>query len=95
MTFVDDALEALEGKRDGRILWEPSRRRPVLPGPAPPRRSAMRRPAPTRARYVRVLDSLCIILFNCEVIILRFTFCFLKDRVVWLIEFISVWNAMG
>ena len=56
-TVVYDALEALGGKRDGCRLGEPTRRRPVLPGPAPPRRPAVRCPAPTRLWYVRVLDS--------------------------------------
>ena len=37
-------LDALEGKRDGRFLGEPTRRRPVLPRPAPPSRPAVRRP---------------------------------------------------
>ena len=47
----------LEGTRDGCLLGEPTRRRPVLPGPTPPRRPAACRPAPTRPWYVRVLDS--------------------------------------
>ena len=53
MTGVFDVLE---GTRDGCFLGEPIRRRPVLPGLAP-RRPAVRRPDPTRPRYVRVLDS--------------------------------------
>ena len=56
-TVVFDALEALEGKGDGCLLGEPARRRPVLPGPAPPCRPAVRCPAPTSPWYVRVLDS--------------------------------------
>ena len=47
----------LENTRDGSILGEPNRRRPVLPVPAPPRRLAVRRAAPTRPWYVRVFDS--------------------------------------
>ena len=40
------------------VSWgEPTRRRPVLPRPSPPRRPAMRHPDPTRPWYVRVLDS--------------------------------------
>ena len=39
-------LDRLEGKRDGCLLGEPTRRRPVLPVPAPPRRGAVRRPVP-------------------------------------------------
>ena len=50
-------LDALEVKRDGRLLGEPTRRRPVLLRPALPRHPAVRRPAPTRSWYVRVLDS--------------------------------------
>ena len=55
-------LDALEGKRDGRFLGEPTRRRPVLLRPALPRRPAVRPPAvcppaPTRPWYVWVLDS--------------------------------------
>ena len=34
------------GKRDGCLLGEPTRRRPVLPGPAPPPRRAPPRPDP-------------------------------------------------
>ena len=55
--FPFDALEALRGKRDGCFLGEPTRRRPVLPGPAPPRRPATRRPAPTRPWFVRVFPG--------------------------------------
>ena len=53
-------FDALGGKRDGCIgciLGEPTRRRPVLLVAALPRRPAVRRPAPTRPLYVRVLDS--------------------------------------
>ena len=50
-------FDALEGTRDGCFLGEPIRRRPVLPGPAPPRCPAMRRPDPTGPWYLRVLDS--------------------------------------
>ena len=40
-------------KQVGRLSsGEPTRRRPVLPGPAPPRRSAVCRLAPTRPWYV-------------------------------------------
>ena len=45
------------GKRDGCVLGGPTRRRPVLPGRAPPRRPALRRPESFRQWYVRVLDS--------------------------------------
>ena len=54
MTVV---LDALGGKQDGCVLGEPTRRRPVLPSPAPPRRPALRRPGPFRPWYFRVLDS--------------------------------------
>ena len=57
MTVVFDALETLEGKRDGCLLGEPTCRRPVLPGPALPRGLAVRRRTPTRLWYVQVLDS--------------------------------------
>ena len=50
-------FNALEGTRDGCLLGEPFRRRPDLPGPARPRRPAVRSPDPTRPWYVRVLDS--------------------------------------
>ena len=50
-------FDGLQGKREGCLLVEPTRWRPVLPVPAPPRRPAVRRPAPTRPRYVRVSDS--------------------------------------
>ena len=46
-----------EAKRDGCVLGKPTRRRPVLPGPAPFRRPALRHPEPIRLWYVRVLDS--------------------------------------
>ena len=39
------------------FVGEPTHRRPVLPGSAPPRCPAMRRPDPTRPSYVRVLGS--------------------------------------
>ena len=57
MTVVFDALETLGGKGDGCLLGEPSRRRPVLPGLAPPRSPAVRHPAPTGPWYVRAFDS--------------------------------------
>ena len=41
--FVYDAPG---GKRVGLLLGEPIHRRPVLPDPTPPRRPAVRRPAP-------------------------------------------------
>ena len=41
-------FEGLEGTRGGCILGEPTRRRPVLPVLAPPRRIAVSRLAPTR-----------------------------------------------
>ena len=42
---IFDAVEAL-GQRDGCLQGEPSRRRPALPGPTPPRRLTVRRPDP-------------------------------------------------
>ena len=50
-------FDRLEGKKGSCHLGEPSRRHPVLPFPAPPRRPAVHRPVPTRPWYVRVLDS--------------------------------------
>ena len=50
-------FDRLEGKRNGCFLGEPTRWRPVLPVPVPPRRPAVRRPVPTRPWYVRVWDS--------------------------------------
>ena len=41
----------------GCLLAGSTRRRPVLPSPAPPRRPAVRRPDPTGPKCVRVLDS--------------------------------------
>ena len=52
-----DVQDSLEGSMDGCLLSETTRRRPVLPVPAPPRHPAVRRSAPTRPWYVRVLDS--------------------------------------
>ena len=48
--------DAPEGKRLDFFLVEPTRRRPVLPGLAPPRRPAVCRPAQTCPWYVRGLD---------------------------------------
>ena len=48
------------GNRVGYFLGERTRRRPVLPGLARPRRPAVRPPAPTRPWHGRVLDSRCI-----------------------------------
>ena len=45
---VFDILEALGGKKDGCLLGEPTRGRPVLLGPAAPRRPAVCRLAPIR-----------------------------------------------
>ena len=56
-SFRAGAFDALGGAIDGRLLGEPFRRPSALLGPAPPRRPAVRRPYPTRPRYVRVLDS--------------------------------------
>ena len=50
-------FDCFERKRDGCILVETTRRRPVLPVPAPPRCPAVRRPAPNRPWYVWVLVS--------------------------------------
>ena len=44
-------LDALEGKRDGYFLSGPTRRRPVLPSPAPPRPAARPSAAPPRAAH--------------------------------------------
>ena len=44
-SFRTVVFDALGGKRVGCVLGQPTRRRPVLPGPAPPRRPALRRPA--------------------------------------------------
>ena len=47
-TFRTGVFDALVGARVGRFLGgEPICRRPVLPGPVPPRRPAVRRPVPT------------------------------------------------
>ena len=54
----------LGGAKDGCLLGEPICRRPGLPGPAPPRRPAVRRPDPTCPWYVRVLDSTNFNLLN-------------------------------
>ena len=51
-TFKTGAYDALDGTRVGCYLAEPIRRRPVLPGPAPPRRPAVRRPNPKRPWYI-------------------------------------------
>ena len=56
-TFKSDLFDALGGTRDGCLLGEPIRRRPVLPGPAPPRPANVRRPDPTHPWYLRVFDS--------------------------------------
>ena len=56
-TFVFDALGVLEGMEDGCLLGEPTRRRRFLPGPALPRRLAVRQRTPTHPWYVRVLDA--------------------------------------
>ena len=50
-------FDALEGTRGACLLGEPIHQRPVLPDPAPPRCSAVRRPDPIRPWYVRILDS--------------------------------------
>ena len=50
-------FDRLESVRDGCLLGEQIRRRPILLRPAPPRCPAVRRPVPTRPWYVRVLDS--------------------------------------
>ena len=43
----DSVFDSLEGKTEGCLLARSTRRRPVLPSPAPPRRPAVRRPDPT------------------------------------------------
>ena len=47
MDVQDSVYDTLEGKREGCALARSTRRRPVLPSPAPPRRPAVRRPDPT------------------------------------------------
>ena len=47
----------LGSRRGCFLLGEQPRRRPLLPVPTRPRRSAVRRPVPTCSGYVRVLDS--------------------------------------
>ena len=54
---TNSAYDSLEGKREGCFLAGSTRRRPVLPSPAPSRRPAERRPDPTGPYCVRVLDS--------------------------------------
>ena len=44
----------MEGKREGCLRAGSTQRRPVLPSPAQPRRSAVRRPDPTGPWCVRV-----------------------------------------
>ena len=51
-TLVECVFDILEIIRDGCILGEPIHQRPVLPGPAPPRRPAVRRPDSIRSRYL-------------------------------------------
>ena len=51
------SIPCLGGKEDGCLLGGLTRRRPVLPNLAPPRRTAVHRPAPTHPRYIHVLDS--------------------------------------
>ena len=50
-------FDCLGGGRVGCLLAGPTRRRPVLLVPAPPRRPAVRRPVQTCAFYSRILDS--------------------------------------
>ena len=50
-------LDGFEGMRVSCLLGEAIRRRPVLPGSAPPRCSVVRCPDSTCPWYVRVLDS--------------------------------------
>ena len=45
-SFRTCVFDALGGKRDGCLLGEPTRRRPVLPGPARPRRAPPRPDTP-------------------------------------------------
>ena len=56
-SFRTVVYDALGWGRVGCLLGEPIRRRPVLPGPAPPRRPAVRRPDPTCPWYVQALES--------------------------------------
>ena len=56
--YVQDSFfDAPAGKGGGCFLGDSTRRRPFLPGAVPPRRSAVRRPAPTHPSYFRVLGS--------------------------------------
>ena len=55
--FTTVVFDAVEGKRDGCLLGEPTRRRPVRPDLARTRQHAMRRLDTTRPLYVGVLDS--------------------------------------
>ena len=71
-TVVFDALEIA---RVGYLLGEPTRRRPVLPGPAPPCCLAVRCPALTRPWYVRALGTKAIM------------YSFSNDGVSYLMEF--------
>ena len=50
-------FDRLGNKKAAYFLGEPTRRRPVLPVPAPPRRPAVRRPVPNRPLHIRVLGS--------------------------------------
>ena len=52
----DSLLDSLEGKREGCLRAGSTRRRPVLPSPAQPRRPAVRRPEPTGQLCVWVVD---------------------------------------
>ena len=49
-TFRTVVFDALEGKRVGRLLGEPTRRRPVLPRPVPPRPAPLCAAPPRPAR---------------------------------------------
>ena len=59
------------GTRDGRLLGELAHQRPVLPVPAPPRRSSVRRPDPTRPWYIQALESTAGGLRGCERVLRR------------------------
>ena len=71
-------FDALEGTRDGCVLREQTHRRPILPGPAPPSRPALRRPTRTARGvsgfWVRQVTTsmwfpiLCVIVLYCVLI---------------------------
>ena len=65
--FRTTVFDALRGKRGGCVLGGPTRRRPLLPGPAPPRRPALGRSDSLRPWHVRVYDSTSVSTGICRV----------------------------